>query len=215
MTTPALPLSLDELERQLLALPVERRHLVALVGAPGSGKSTTAETLRDRLNGMDPGRCSVLAMDGYHFDDRVLDARGHRDRKGAPHTFDVAGLAVMLGRLKADDGTDIAVPVFDRSLEIARAAAAIIPAQSRIVLVEGNYLLLNRSPWSALKPLFDLTVLIDVPRAVLAERLMARWLGFGFDEETARAKAEGNDLPNADLIRAESLPADFRIDTSA
>lgn len=212
MTT---PLTLEELEKRLLALPTDRRHLVALVGAPGSGKSTTAEILRDRLNEADPGCCSVLAMDGYHFDDRVLEARGHKDRKGAPHTFDVAGLAAMLHRLKANEEAEIAVPVFDRSLEIARAAAAIIAASSRIVLVEGNYLLLNRAPWSTLKPLFELSVFIDVPRNVLAERLMARWLGFGFDEATARAKAEGNDLPNADLILAESLPADYRLDTSA
>jgi len=97
-----------------------------------------------QLNENAAASACVLAMDGFHFDDRVLESRGHGARKGAPYTFDVAGLAVILQRLKADDGVEVAVPVFDRSLEIARAGAAIIPASARIVLVEGTSSLLQR-----------------------------------------------------------------------
>lgn len=187
----------------------EARRLVAIAGAPGSGKSTFVESLRERLNDGRPGFACVLAMDGYHFDDRVLETRGHRPRKGAPFTFDVGGLAAMLERLRADDGSDIAVPIFDRSLEIARAGAAIIPASARLILVEGNYLLLDDPAWTPLRRYFDVTVKLDVPRDVLIERLIARWRGYGMNEAAIREKLDGNDLVNADLVLSRSAAAQF------
>jgi pantothenate kinase len=202
-------IDLAELARYLLDSNAETRRLVAIVGAPGAGKSTFVETLRERLNASRPQFAHILAMDGYHFDDRVLEARGDRPRKGAPHTFDVGGLTAMLGRLSADAGEDIAVPIFDRSLEIARAGADIIPASARLILVEGNYLLLDDPAWSALRRYFDVTVMLDVPRPVLIERLAARWRGYGMDEAAVREKLEGNDLPNADLVLSHSVAAQF------
>lgn len=190
------------------------RRLVAIAGAPGSGKSTIADRLRGKLNQQMPALAGILAMDGFHFDDRLLEARGQRARKGAPDTFDVGGLIAMLDRLRADDGSDIAVPVFDRTIEIARAGAAIIPAATRIVIVEGNYLLLDDPgfpDWAGLASRFELTVMLEVPRARLVERLAARWRGFGLEPAVVTAKLEGNDLVNADLVTARSRPADFRL----
>jgi pantothenate kinase len=190
------------------------RRLVAIAGAPGSGKSTIAERLRGRLNQQAPTLAGILAMDGFHFDDRILEARGQRARKGAPDTFDVGGLIAMLERLRADSASDIAVPVFDRTIEIARAGAEIIPAAARIVIVEGNYLLLDdpdHPAWASLGSRFDITVMLEVPRATLVERLAARWHGFGLEPAAVTAKLEGNDLVNADLVIARSRPADFRV----
>lgn len=185
------------------------RRLVAVAGPPGSGKSTFAERLHAALAGH--MAAEVLPMDGYHYDDIVLNARGHRARKGAPHTFDVDGFAAMLARLRADDGRDVAVPVFDRSIEIARSGARIIPAATRLVIVEGNYLLLDDPAWAQLRPLFDATVFLRVPETELARRLAARWEGYGMDAATVRAKCEGNDLPNARLVNASSVPADYEV----
>lgn len=205
------PIDLASLAEYLRRMPGDARRLIAIAGAPGSGKSTFVQSLCERLDRERSGFARILAMDGYHFDDRVLEARGQRARKGAPHTFDVDGLAVMLARLKADDGKDIAVPVFDRSLEIARAGAEIIPASARLILVEGNYLLLDDPAWTPLRSLFDLTVMLDVPRDVLSDRLRARWSGYGMDEATVRAKLDGNDLVNADLVLNHSVAAQFLI----
>jgi pantothenate kinase len=185
------------------------RRLIAIAGAPGAGKSTFVQALCDGLNRDRSGSASILAMDGFHYDDRVLEARGDRPRKGAPHTFDVGGLGAMLGRLAADDGKEIAVPVFDRSLEVARAGADIIPATARLILVEGNYLLLDDPAWAPLRRFFDVTVMLDVPRQVLIERLAARWRGYGMDEARVRTKLEGNDLLNADLVLSKSVAAQF------
>jgi pantothenate kinase len=210
MTCPS-HIDFDTLTAHLSAQNGAERRLIAIVGAPGSGKSTFVERLCDGLNRTVPGSACVVAMDGFHLDDRVLEARGQLLRKGAPHTFDVRGLAVMLERLRADDGEEIAVPVFDRSIEIARAAAAIVPAAARLVLVEGNYLLLDAPGWSALHRCFDVTVMLDVPREVLAERLSARWLGYGLNPAAIHAKLMENDLPNADLVLSQSVSAQFLV----
>lgn len=187
------------------------RRIVAVAGPPGAGKSTFAERLCAALEAGAPGTAALLAMDGYHFDDRVLEARGDRPRKGAPHTYDIDGLEAMLARLAADDGREIAVPVFDRSIEIARAGAAIVPSAARIVVVEGNYLLLDDPAWAPLRKWFDVSVMLEVPRAVLVERLAARWHGYGMSEAAILAKLDGNDLPNVDRVLTGCVGADFRV----
>lgn len=185
------------------------RCVVAVVGAPGSGKSTLAERLASRINGASPGSAAVLPMDGYHFDDGVLVARGLRARKGAPETFDVGGLLHMLGRLKRNEEDEVAVPVFDRALEIARAGASLIPRSVSRVIVEGNYLLLDRPPWRGLRAFFDITVALAVPEDVLRQRLTGRWQGYGLSPQEVEAKLELNDLPNGRFVASNSVAADF------
>ncbi|GGH12800.1 nucleoside triphosphate hydrolase [Alsobacter metallidurans] len=187
------------------------RVIVALAGAPGSGKSTLAEQIAERLNASKPGFAAVLPMDGFHFDDSVLDAAGLRPRKGAPDTFDVGGLRHTLQRLRARDEDVVAVPVFDRDIEIARAGARLIPCSVAVVVAEGNYLLLDRPPWAALRPLFDVAILLDVPEPVLRMRLEERWRGYGLDDDAVRRKIDGNDLPNARAVMRESCDPDIRL----
>ena len=191
--------------------PEDARRVLAIAGAPGSGKSTLAETLTAALNASSPGVAAILPMDGYHYDDEVLVPRGHRPRKGAPHTFDIGGYAAMLARLRANLEDEIAVPRFDRTLEIARAGARIIPRAVRLIVTEGNYLLLDRPNWTALREQFDRTALLDVPEDELARRLHARWDGYGMEAEAIRAKLEENDLPNARTVIAESVDPDIRV----
>jgi pantothenate kinase len=198
-------LDLAGLADRLAAGQGAARRIVAVAGAPGSGKSGFAERLQTRLAGRVAAQ--VLAQDGFHYDDLVLEARGQRARKGAPFTFDVDGLEATLARLAADRG-DVAVPVFDRSIEIARAGARIIEAGTRLVIVEGNWLLLDEPGWAGLRRHFDLTVFLDVPEPELARRLRARWVGYGLDEAGIRSKLEDNDLPNARRAVEGSVPAD-------
>ena len=99
------------------------------------------------------------------------------------------------------------MPVFDRSIEVARAGARIIAAATRLVVVEGNYLLLDDPGWAPLRRHFDLTVFLDVPVPVLEARLRARWTGYGMDAAAIQEKLEGNDLPNMRLVVGRSVPA--------
>ncbi len=204
-------------DTDLAALAADLRHrarggrvLCAIAGAPGSGKSTLADRLADLLNDQ-PGMAAVLPMDGFHYDDLHLVPAGLRPVKGSPPTFDVGGLYHTLRRIKAADEAFVAVPVFDRSIEIARAGARMIGAEVPVIVVEGNYLLLTTGDWPRLRPLFDVTVMVDVPEPVLRARLRARWEGYGLTEDQIAWKLDGNDLPNGRLILRDSAPADRRI----
>ncbi|GHC47446.1 nucleoside triphosphate hydrolase [Neogemmobacter tilapiae] len=182
------------------------RFLTALAGPPGSGKSTMAATVVQALG---PGARAV-PMDGFHLDDRVLEARGLRSRKGSPETFDAAGFLALVHRLRDEEG-EVAIPIFDRAMELSRAAADIVLQEDRFLVIEGNYLLLNRSPWADLRGLFDLTVMIDVPEAELDRRLLARWAHHGKTPAEARAWIDGNDLPNIRCVQRESGRADISL----
>jgi pantothenate kinase len=200
-------IGLDELAGVIAARGRDRRHVTAVAGPPGAGKSTIADRIAERLNEAQPGSAAVFPMDGYHYDDAILIARGWRPRKGAPHTFDVSGFAAMLDRLRANAEAEIAVPVFDRSIEIARNAARFISREVRHLIVEGNYLFLDQEPWTSLA--FDTTVFLDVPLEELRRRLLERWAGL--EGEELRTKMFGNDLPNAELVVTSSRPAEFVI----
>lgn len=178
------------------------RFLVALAGPPAAGKSTLAAEL---VNALGQG-AKAVPMDGFHYDDAVLIARGARARKGAPDTFDVQGFLHLLRRLRHE--AEVAIPLFDRALEISRAGADIIGPADQILVVEGNYLLFDQAPWPEAAALFDLTVWIDVPMAELERRLLLRWAMYGKTDVEARAWIEGNDLPNIRAVIAGSAPAD-------
>jgi pantothenate kinase len=202
--------TLEELTRRVQALATgPQRRLVALAGAPGSGKSTVADDLAARLNAAAPGSAAILPMDGFHYDDLYLVPAGLRPRKGAPDTFDVDGLYHILSRLRDRSEAHVAVPVFDRDLEIARAGARLVPAAVPVIIVEGNYLLVDQAPWSRLRPLFDLTVLIDVPEPVLRARLTARWQHYRLTPDEIAWKLDGNDLPNGRFVTDRSPAPDL------
>jgi pantothenate kinase len=185
------------------------RVMIAIAGPPGAGKSTLADALCARLNRDMAGEPAlVVPMDGYHFDNDILVARNLMPRKGAPQTFDAHGFHHLLTRLRAGEA-EVAIPVFDRVRDLARAGARLVTPAQRILLVEGNYLLLKSEPWVQLKSLFDLTVFLPVPMPVLEARLIQRWLDHGLTQSAAETRARSNDIPNAEVVLAESQPADF------
>ncbi|RWH37802.1 nucleoside triphosphate hydrolase [Mesorhizobium sp.] len=184
-----------------------RRFVVAIAGPPGAGKSTISARLHELLP---EGTAEIVPMDGFHYDNIVLEQRGLRARKGAPETFDFAGFETLLKRIRAAE-PDIAIPVFDRSMELSRAGASIIAADTKFILVEGNYLLLDEEPWSRLAPLFDFSIFVDVSRAELERRLLERWHDHGRSDEDARAWIASNDMPNIDRVLALRRPADLVI----
>ena len=199
---------LGETRDWALGLPDDARVILAIAGAPGSGKSTLAGTIVDLIETAKVGTAAILPMDGFHYDDHVLEPRGWRPRKGAPHTFDVGGFGVALGRIRANDEDEVAVPEFDRDLEIARAGARIIPKSVRLIVVEGNYLLLDRPDWSGLRAHFDKTAFLEVDMDELSRRLTERWVSYSLSEAELRAKLDENDLPNAQTVVDESAEPD-------
>ena len=184
---------------------IGQRTVVAIAGPPAAGKSTLASEVVEAFG----DRAAVLGLDGFHFDDEVLNQRGHRARKGAPHTFDVSGYRALLQRVRQEPTAQVAAPIFDRDQELSRAAATIIEPHHTVVVTEGNWLLLDQPPWDELRPLFDLTVFLRVSEQTIGDRIQQRWLGHGFDQAEAARRWIENDLPNARLALTESGGADL------
>ena len=186
-----------------------RRQIVAIAGPPAAGKSTLLPILLSSLQkefGAD--RVVGLPMDGFHLDNVLLEQSGSITRKGAPHTFDVAGLLSLLRRLGTQE-SPIFAPEFDRANDLSRNCAIKIESNHDVVLLEGNYLLLDQPGWQDLNDHFDLSISIDVADDILKERLVHRWLAHGLSPDAALARASQNDLPNATTVREQSIAADI------
>lgn len=216
MNTPSLPKDVELVCNLAKAhISDNQRTLIAIAGPPASGKSTLAEAVVDHLNrGLGPTDVplgALLPMDGYHLDNDVLQKRGLLARKGAPETFDAAGFCKAVKSL-AESVTTARYPSFDRDKDAATQEALLIQAETPIVVVEGNYLLLKSAPWASLRILFAKTIFISPPMDMLVERLEQRWVDHGFDPVAARQRARSNDVPNAQLVLSQSAQADVKID---
>jgi pantothenate kinase len=146
-------------------------------------------------------------MDGFHLDNAILANQGQLAFKGAPQTFDVDGFVALMRRLAAPVAAPVYIPVFDRQADLARNAAQCVDRRHAVLIVEGNYLLLDRPGWRELPDLFHQSIMLDVPMATLEQRLVQRWLDQGLDARQARDRALSNDIPNAMVVQQESTGA--------
>lgn len=190
------------------------RVMIGLAGGPGVGKSTIAEEVVATVNGGTPGMAAYVPMDGFHMKHQKLEAQGTVADKGMPHTFEGSLFVEFLADLKGATD-DVSGPAYSREIEDTVADAFTVPATVRLLVVEGNYLLLADSPWYAVKPLLDLAIFVHVDREKVFARLMKRHgesLGGAFTEERNRAHIARVDLPNYDRVEADAGRADLFID---
>lgn len=182
-----------------------QRYLFGVTGAPGSGKSTLTASLAAELG------AAVVPMDGFHLPNATLDERGLRGVKGAPETFAAASFVAAVRRLAAAD-TDVTLPDFDRVVDEPQQDRIRVRASDRVVIVEGNYLLLDTDPWVELRDLLDAVAHLDVDPAVRVERLVNRHVRFGMTPSQASAFVQSSDEPNAARIEAVSHRAHLIIE---
>ena len=185
------------------------RRILGLVGSPGCGKSTLAAALLQML-GSD---AVAVPMDGYHLANVELARLGRAGRKGAEDTFDSAGYVALLRRLRDQPASEIVyAPEFRREIEEPIANAIPVFPETRLVITEGNYLLLDHGHWAGVAGLLDEVWYVDVDRAVRQERLIKRHMLFGRSRREAEDWVANTDEPNAVRIEATKGRADFVFD---
>ena len=185
------------------------RAILGIAGSPGAGKSTLVDLLVTRIRAAEGDDwVAYVPMDGFHLADAQLDRIGARGRKGAPDTFDVAGYAHLLERVKREVDEPVYVPGFDRTLEQPIAAALVVLPSARLVVTEGNYLLLDDPDWARARDAMDAVWFVTSDESKRIARLIARHIEFGKTPDEARAWVETTDQRNAELVAGTVGKAD-------
>ena len=196
-TLPTIPTSALVRLNAMLATP--GRKMLGLVGAPGAGKSTLALALHRAM----PELSQIVPMDGFHLANSELQRLGRSGRKGAPDTFDSAGYVALLRRLRHQTDDEIVyAPEFRREIEEPIAAAIAVQASTRLIVSEGNYLLLADGHWASVAGLLDEIWYVDVDDGLRNERLVQRHMQFGREHANAVDWVAHTDEPNARLVAA-------------
>lgn len=207
----------DVLADRLLTLYLDcpsTQYLIGVAGGPGAGKSTLTQEVCARINRVHEQAAVVVPMDGFHLYKAQLDSmpnseEAHR-RRGAEWTFDAVGFVHAVKTLRGSGKASM--PSFDHAVGDPVPDAITVCEDNRIILVEGNYLLLDVAPWNELRDIYDETWHItcndlDVQMARVERRHMAT----GNSAELAAQRVNGNDRPNAELVEQHARHADVRI----
>ncbi|MFD4407418.1 nucleoside triphosphate hydrolase [Nocardia sp. NPDC058499] len=203
--------SLDELARRVRAATdsPDRRYFVGLAGPPGAGKSTLAFALCAALNSPDEEFAGVAPMDGFHRTSRDLSDAGELENKGQPGTFDIGRFTAKLRELRSTPvGAEVGWPVYDRGIHDPVPDGVVFRRQ-RIVVVEGNYLLLDEPGWRDVRSYLDECWYLDAGTETIEQRLYERHLAGGKTPEIAHARIAHNDVPNAALVAGTRARADL------
>ena len=206
--------SLEELADKAVSLlgraHRESRVLLGIAGPPAAGKSTFSKLLASSVNARhEEPTAAVAPMDGFHLTNRELDSKGLRSRKGHPETFSADSFVSRLERLKVMPNTEAYWPRYDRTLHEPVPNAITIAPSARLVITEGNYLLLDYGPWRRLKNLLDEAWYLDEDEEVIVSRLSDRHRAAGRSVSELTDKINGSDLPNARLVAGTKVNADL------
>lgn len=186
----------------------DSRYILGIVGLPGAGKSTLTDWLKKQF----AETLVVIPMDGFHLANNQLKRLGRLQRKGAPDTFDVSGYHALLHRVKqAYQQETIYAPSFHREIEESIAGEIAIPAETRLIITEGNYLLLEENGWAATPSFLDHTWFIHVDETQRLQQLKRRHMEYGRSDHEAEQWIVTTDQPNAERIQATAERADKQI----
>jgi pantothenate kinase len=198
-----IELTVDAAIERASSLAATGRALLGIVGCPGAGKSTLSDAITARV----PSSV-VVPMDGFHMLNEDLVRLGRRDRKGAPDTFDAAAYVALLDRVRRQSSEVVTAPRYDRAASAPVPDAIAVAPDVALVITEGNYLLVDESPWTAVPPLLDEVWFVEVDDATRVPRLIARHIEFGKSADEAREWVLRSDEANAKVVAATRDRAD-------
>jgi pantothenate kinase len=182
-----------------------RRTLLGVCGPPGVGKSTLAQGIAHVLG----DSVRVVGLDGFHLAQSQLHRLGRVQRKGAIDTFDAAGFVALVRRLAEANGETVYAPDFRREVDDPIAGAVAIESATQLVVVEGNYLLVQDGPWRELRSLLHEVWYCQRDEQVRLAGLVDRHRRFGKSAEAARRFVYGSDQRNAELVATTRHHADL------
>jgi len=196
-----------------------RREIIAIAGPPGSGKSAFAAALAAVVNAL-AGRelAALVGLDGWHYPNTYLDAHliekdgsriPLRKIKGAPETYDHAAIGHFLEGVQST--ARLTYPVYSRETHDPIPADGLIESGQRVVILEGNYWLLDEPPWRHFRKHCDLSVFLKAAPETLLDGLRERHLRGGKTPEWVEAHLQSVDLPNIQYVLAHSTQADVII----
>jgi len=184
------------------------RSIIGIVGKPGAGKSTVVSEIENRF---DSRQVSVIPMDGYHLSNEELISLNRRDRKGAPDTFDTNAFTSLITKVKNNPDSEHRFPIFHREIEASKPDEGVVQSNSKVIVIEGNYLFSEEHNWQGVFPLLDHTWFIEIDDEVRIERLIARHIRFGKTPEEAENWSKGSDEANARFIELTAHRASNKI----
>jgi pantothenate kinase len=194
------------LQRVKHLLSTGQRVILGLVGEPGAGKSTLAQALLKTYEGI----AQVVPMDGFHLANIELRRLGRAQRKGAPDTFDSAGFIALLQRLRHQNTEHVIyAPEFQREIDESIAGAIPIFPSTKLLIAEGNYLLLEDENWGQVAGFLDEVWYLEIDQVLRTSRLTKRHEIFGRSLEAAQDWVRNTDEPNAILIAQSKNRADL------
>lgn len=187
----------------------DKRLIVGIAGPPAAGKSTLASALaKDIAREHGPRFAIAVGMDGFHLANSELSRLGLNSVKGSPDTFDAYGFIAMLKRLREESEPVVYAPRYSRTVHESIGSAVPIDSHVRVVVIEGNYLLLPKPPWNEVKSLLDLAFYLDAPSTARVDALLRRQRSRGLDAEAAHDWVHRSDEANAQLIETTKAYAD-------
>lgn len=200
---------ISNLAAKVSALADGQRYILGLTGFPASGKTTLSLELAEIINAKAQSDLAIVVpMDGFHRLNAELKAWGLWELKGIPDSFNAEAFIQLLKALREQTATAIGCPAFDRAIEEPAENAIFVQPRHKLVIVEGNYLLLASNPWQQVKPLLDDVWYIESTLAEIKPRLVERHIKGGRSPEQATEKMNSTDLPNAKLIKTSKSMAD-------
>ncbi|AOW05364.1 P-loop containing nucleoside triphosphate hydrolase protein [Yarrowia lipolytica] len=197
----------------------QRRVIITLVGIPGSGKTTSAQKIADKINTIThkPDLSIVVPMDGFHYTRKELDAmddpaEAHR-RRGAPFTFNAQALVDLIADLHTEK-PGVEVPSFDHAKKDP-GPGFVVHSENKILIVEGLYLQLNYEPWSKINQFVDERWRIDIDFDKARQRVGKRHVGAGLADNLDQGleRFDMNDGPNGKHLLEKSVKPEVVVDS--